>query len=243
MLVLRHSPERDPKGLAYRRAPIPVHFPVEAEVPETQRHLQLRTLLYLVLRHEYRGRHSIGSEQFVYWNASEPKRCLAPDVFVRLDAPHSAFASWKTWERGAPELAVEIVSDDDRSDKEWQAKLERYQELGVSELVRFDADAPPGERIRVWDRLEGDLVERVVEADVTPCRPLGLFWIVGAGLDCPVALRLARDAEGGELLRLPEEAEAQAREAEARAREAEARAEAMLNAALAEIERLKNGRG
>lgn len=30
----------------YLRAPRPLHFPVEATVPESKRHLELRTLLY-----------------------------------------------------------------------------------------------------------------------------------------------------------------------------------------------------
>ncbi|HSO39843.1 MAG TPA: hypothetical protein VLT33_45260 [Labilithrix sp.] len=44
-------------------------------------------------------------------------------------------------------------------------KLLRYRALGVRELVTFHVDAPPGQRLRVWDRLEHDLVERVVEGE------------------------------------------------------------------------------
>jgi hypothetical protein len=40
-------------------------------------------------------------------------------------------------------------------------------------VVRFDCDASEGARLRVWDRVEGDLVERVVEGDRTPCTVLG----------------------------------------------------------------------
>jgi hypothetical protein len=34
--------------------------------------------------------------------------------------------------------------------------MSAYHELGVKELVRFDADAPEGARLRVWDRVDGD---------------------------------------------------------------------------------------
>ncbi|WP_437931791.1 hypothetical protein WMF37_21890 [Sorangium sp. So ce291] len=40
------------------------------------------------------------------------------------------------------------------------------------ELVAFDPEAAPGERLRVWDRIDGDLVERVVEGERSPCTVL-----------------------------------------------------------------------
>ncbi|MGZ3477425.1 MAG: Uma2 family endonuclease, partial [Polyangiales bacterium] len=90
----------------------------------------------------------------------------------------------------------------------WEEKLERYHELGVLEIVRFDADELAGQRLRVWDRLENDLVERAVEDDSTECVMLGLEWRVGAVDVFPVGLRLA---DSGELLSDADEAEAQLR--------------------------------
>jgi hypothetical protein len=40
--------------------------------------------------------------QIVYFDASDPARCLAPDLFVRTGVPDAAFGSWKVWERGTP---------------------------------------------------------------------------------------------------------------------------------------------
>jgi hypothetical protein len=37
----------------------------------------------------------------------------------------------------------------------------------LQELVSFDAEAEPGSRLRVWDRIDDDLVEREVSADAT----------------------------------------------------------------------------
>ncbi|MGC4091745.1 MAG: hypothetical protein QM756_28445 [Polyangiaceae bacterium] len=93
-------------GIRYKRAPVPVHFPVEETVPETKRHLEQRTLLYEILKLAFAHRAAIGCDQFVYWNPTDPRQCLAPDAFVRLAVPDSPFDSWKAWERGAPELAV-----------------------------------------------------------------------------------------------------------------------------------------
>src|SRR5215207_1745832 len=133
-------PAEKPGSLAAAsRWPAPPHFPEEASVPEHKQHLELRTLLYLVLG-TFKSEHTIGCDQFVYWDPTDPSRCLAPDAFVRLFVPDSIFGSWKTWERGVPDVAVEIVSDSDASPASWDEKLLRYKELGVREVVRFDPD-------------------------------------------------------------------------------------------------------
>jgi uncharacterized protein YjbJ (UPF0337 family) len=196
---------------------------VEASVPEHKRHLELRTLLYRVLG-TLASEHTIGSEQFVYWDPTDPSQCLAPDAFVRLGVPDSIFGSWKTWERGVPDVAVEIVSDSDASSASWDAKLLRYQELGVRELVRFDPDEAPSRQVRIWDRVGGELVERTEKKDRYLCRGLSLHWVVVPARGFPAVIRLARDAEGRDLVLTPEEAEGRAREAADRAREAEGRA-------------------
>jgi Uma2 family endonuclease len=198
------SARRGVESLRHRRAVQPLFFPSsepESErVPESKRHLTLRTALYQILSLEVRGAHSVGSEQFVYWNARDPRRCCSPDAFVKLSVADEMFETWKTWERGVPELVVEILSRSDREHDTWNDKLERFHELGAREVVRFDADAAPGERLRVWDRMEDDLVERVVDGDATPCLTFALFWVVRPVDGVDIGLRLARDPGGRELL-------------------------------------------
>jgi len=196
-------------------------------MPEHKRHLELRTLLYLVLG-TLRDEHTIGCQQFVYWDPTDPSQCLAPDAFVRLGVPGSIFGSWKTWERGVPEVAVEVMSDSDVSLAPWDTMLRRYQELGVRELVRFDWEETGERQLRIWDRVEGELVERTDAKDRHLCRGLSLYWVVVPTPRHPATLRLARDAEGRDLVGrdlwlTPEETEAHIREAEGRIREAEAR--------------------
>jgi hypothetical protein len=111
------------------REPRRLHFPVEETVPESKEHLELRTALYLILKMAFAERAAIGSDQFVYWDPTDPSACLAPDAFVRLGAPDELFDSWKVWERGAPEVAVEIVSASDCGDAVWARKHARYQRL------------------------------------------------------------------------------------------------------------------
>lgn len=227
-------------GRRYVRAPEPVYFPVEEEVGESKRHLRQRTVLYQLLELELSSRAAIGSDQFVYWDPTDPRQCLSPDVFVRLGVPDDDFKSWKVWERGAPHVAVEVISDSDDRDRDWDAKLVRYRRMGVSELIRFD-HADRDRPLRIWDLVEGDLVERVLaRRRFGDCLPLKLVWVVLES-ETGRVLRLARDAEGVDLL--PTEAERERAEAErARAEAERARAEQELRIAALEAELRRQNR-
>ncbi|WP_437521428.1 Uma2 family endonuclease [Sorangium sp. So ce726] len=201
----------------------------------TNRHLELRTALYLILKRELAHSATLGSNQFVYWDPRTSKKRLAPDAFVRLGMPHRTFRTWKIWLHGAPDLGVEIVSDSDEGEPDWDEKLERYRAAGIPEVVRFDPE--DRERpIRIWDALEGDLVERASDdPDLRACETLGLWWTVVQDPSLGPMLRLARDREGHDLLPTPDEAEAKAREAEAKTREANGKLEAEVQALREEL--------
>ncbi len=191
-------------------------FPVEERVPESKRHLELRTLLYQVLKYRLAARASIGCDQFVYWDRRNPKACLSPDGFVYLGAPDTDFPWWKTWERGIPELAIEIVSESDTHEIAWSEKLERYQALGVRELVRFDPEAERGRELDVWRRAAERLCPAECGVGRAPCTTLDAWLLSVPDARLGVTLRLADD-ENGELLWLTEaEAEAEARGAATR---------------------------
>jgi hypothetical protein len=196
-------------GHLYVRAPDPIHFPAEESleeaVSETKRHLEARTTLYLLLRDAFAGAGSaVGSEQFVYWDPRDPRKCLSPDAFVKLGCQDEPFETWKTWERGAPDLAVEIVSASDQGASDWSEKLERYERCGVRELVRFDAD-DQAQPIRVWDRVGSGMVERAgSDPRLRACSVLGMWWVVVPSPFGP-QIRLARDQEGRALLPTPSE--------------------------------------
>ena len=261
-MALIEAPRVDPRffgGHLYVEAPRPVHFPVqeslEEAVPETKRHLEARTTLYLLLKDAFAGR-ALGSEQFVYWDPRDPRKCLSPDAFLKMDCSDEAFDTWKVWERGAPDIAVEIVSASDKSASDWAEKLERYEGCGVRELVRFDPD-DPSRPIRVWDRVSGSLLERDKDDPHLPvCAALGHFWVVKPSAFGP-QLRLARDRAGRDLFPTPGEdrlrlelalaAERKARslaEHELALEQAERRrAEQERDAALAELARLRAERG
>jgi hypothetical protein len=145
---------------------------------------------------------------------------------VRLGERDAPFDSWKVWERGAPHLCVEVVSVYDRVEGPWSKRLERYRKVGVRELVSFD-DEEAEQPLRIWDFVEGDLVERDPMAPgFRFCTVLGGYWIVRADPELGSTLRLARDEQGNELYPTHEEArvtaENECQAAEARIRELEA---------------------
>jgi Uma2 family endonuclease len=243
------GPLRQEKA-TYVRAIRPLHFPdsdPEWEMSESHRHKRLCELLYQVLAAVLPGEHaSIGADQFVYFDPLDPRRKCAPDGFVKLGVPGESITSWKTWQKGAPELCVEILSPSDTEEKlTLPQKLERFAAMGVLEVVTFDVDAEVGERIRAWESVTGDLVERVVEHERTYSVVLGKWFVVAPYLAegrpalqrLDAALRLAEDAEGRALVRTPGELE-RARADEERARADAAEAELVrLRAALAERSR------
>jgi Putative restriction endonuclease len=214
------SPHAPPRR--YLRPVEPLVFPAfdGEEMGETPRHLRLRTALWQAIELGFAGKLAVGSDQFVYYNGRDPKACCAPDVFVCLGKPQTPFPTWKTWEMGTPDLAIEIVSETDARDRAWDEKLFRYRELGVRELVRFAPDeARP---LRIWDRVDDDLVERdPADALFSRCDVLDAYFCVRADATYGPWLYLARDPQGRDPY--PSESEAREREAEARQRESEAR--------------------
>jgi len=195
-----------PGELTFAQAPPPMRFPESEQVPETKQHFRLRTLLYEVLALAFGDHATIGSDQFMYWDPTEPKACLAPDAFVRLGAPDHLFRSWKVWENGAPQLAIEVISASDERDLAWDDKLQRYRRLGVLELIRFDPEAAePTRMLRIWDAVEGDLVEREINGSATPSRVLPGHWLIAQDATLGPALRLSRDALGASLYLTPTE--------------------------------------
>jgi Uma2 family endonuclease len=179
----------------------PEQEPDEERMGQGRRHLYLCTALQEIIRAACVPENTVGFDQFVYFDAANPKRCLAPDAFVTLGVRDHDFDSYLVWEEGTPDVAFELLSPSDTPERwTFDEKLRRYRALGVRELATFHVDAEPGMRLRVWDRIEHDLVERVVTDDTTPCLTLGMTLLVGPVDDYPVGLRLARDAGGRELV-------------------------------------------
>ncbi len=209
------------------------------------------------LREEQQREAYIGWDVFVEWDPNDPRARVSPDMFLLDGQPSSIAPSiWRTWDAGCdpPAFAMEIVSKKSRT-KDYEQNPMRYAALGVAELAIFDPE-PHGEdafRLQIFRRTPRGQFLRVyagpgpVESQVLRAR----LVVVDDGAH----VRLARDAEGTDLVLTAEEqmsvereraaaAEEQAtaeRErataAEARATAAEARATAAEARVTAERER------
>ena len=235
--------------LEHVRAPRPLRFGTydpEWDMGQSTRHFKLCVLLWETLRRAVGPGATVGCDNFVYFDGADDAKKCAPDAFVKLGVPDADFSVWKTWERGAPELCIEILSPSDTKEPLSLAdKIARFETIGAREVITFDVDAPPGSRIRAWDRIDDDLVERVVHGDRTRCATVGKWLNVGEVAGQAVAPILSDDEEGREIvlsnadavvaleaaLRESEaklqESEAKLRESEAKLRESEARVAAL----------------
>lgn len=219
----------------------PTVYPAEDHTGETEWHRVVCLLLWEVARRWMASRDPgahVGSNQFIYWAQYEPTRSVAPDLYVlpRAKPGPEGFDVIKTWEHGAPTLAVEIVSIDWR--KDYRDGPGRYDELGVRELVIFDAKAPRAkhpERFRwqVFRRVARRGLVRVEATNTDRVRSKVLSaWLREVGKGGAVRVRVATGATGEDLVPTREEAHDEA----ARARDEE---RARRLAAEAEIARLR----
>jgi Uma2 family endonuclease len=213
--------------------PDPTFYPVDDEMGEGLTHRNtaelLRVLLALFLAHQ-RKVACVGANQFIYWVQGDPKKTVAPDVYVLPGVPaDTPIDCWKVWETGiVPSVVVEVVSRSVK--KDYVEAIERYRELGVLEVIVFDAKATPrsSKRVRwqIYRRIKGQGLVRVESSneDRVQSKQLGC-WIRMIGKDDALRLRVGLGPKGDELLPTEAEAADKARQAEAKARaEAEAKA-------------------
>lgn len=184
----------------------------------------------------------VGTNQFFYYKKGEPRAVVSPDVYTidGIAGIPIEVRSWKTWEPGArpPTLAIEVVSDEYRKDYA-DTLVERYQQLGVQELVRYD----PTHRARRSRELlahfvreeSGQLVRRPVFGDRVQLVSYDL-WLVPHAND---VLRIGTGFQGATLWPTPTERAAAEAERAAAADERAAEADERAAAAEAELERLR----
>jgi hypothetical protein len=170
----------------------------------------------------------VGADQFIYWRQYDPQATVAPDIYVIPGVdPSTQPKSWKLWlDKVVPSLALEVVSDE--WEKDYRDIPDKYDQIGVRELVVFDADWEAGaERLRwqVYRRVgqRGLVRVEVTDKDRVKLKSIGC-WLraVGAGND--LRLRIGEGAAGDSLVPTAEErehAEREAKEAERAAKEAE----------------------
>ncbi|MFO0762531.1 MAG: Uma2 family endonuclease [Byssovorax sp.] len=226
------------------RAYDPTFYPVEEKVGQDTLQMLILELLRPLVERWYAelGKPTfVGADQFIYYEQFNPKKVVAPDVYVLPGVdPKRRVKSWKTWKTGiAPSFALEVTTSDD-AEKDYRDAPDRYAELGADELVIFDADCDKGEdRVR-WQRYRrlkrrGFVRVESTNADRIEVKTLGCFLrVVGEGDNA--RLRIGMGPTGSELFPTEAEAERAAKEAERAAKEAERAAK---EAALREVAELR----
>lgn len=235
----------------------PTFYPTEDEMGEhaLQRLITelLRPLIarYLALEHV---KAFVGADQFIYWVQHAPTICVSPDIYVLPGvSPDIVPGCWKVWETGiVPNFALEVMAEDSRKDR--LRSPDRYDELGVSELLMFDPhSAQRRSPVRFWAyrrNSKGNLfLAETLMGDRVRSAELGCYLRVVGNGDAQ-RLRLGTGTRGNTLF--PTEAEAQEmlayqrrvelEQERARAKEERARAdaaEAELAKLRAQIEQLK----
>src|SRR5882724_1586783 len=93
--MISMNPRDNLRSIRHVRPVQPLHFPVEEpweeHLGQSKRHFRMCALLREILAASIDGSHSHGADQYVYFDASAPKRCLAPDGFVKLNVPDEDF--------------------------------------------------------------------------------------------------------------------------------------------------------
>ena len=191
-------------------------------VAETDVHRDLMIDLIAMLREYFHDDPHvyISGNLFLYYQEGDPRRVVAPDVFVVKGIPGGRRRIYKLWEEGRPpDVVFELTSPSTRNEDR-RTKHDLYARLGVAEYFLFD---PLDEYLR--PPFQG---YRLDQGDYVPLRTAedGSLWSAVLGLELHVRgerLRLF-DPAGQRWLPLPEEEPAARRAAETRAAVAEARA-------------------
>ncbi len=198
---------------------------------ETDIHRDLMVDLIAMLREHFRDDPHvyISGNLFLYYREGDPRRSVAPDVFVVRGILGHQRRIYKLWEEGLPpDVVFELTSPSTRRE-DLRTKHALYERLGVTEYFLFD---PLDEYLR--PPLQG---HRLIQSRYVPIQPAaaGSLWSEALGLALHARgahLRLF-DPERQRWLPLPQEETAARRAAEVRAmvetgarQAAESRAEA-----------------
>jgi Uma2 family endonuclease len=131
---------------------------------ETDVHRNWMIWIIEILQFFFRGMQVyVSGNLLIYYHRGDPKKRVAPDVFVVKACEQRLRRVFKIWEEGkAPSFAVEVTSKKTRR-QDLGPKKELYAQLGVAEYLLFD---PLGEWLE--PALQGF---RLVEGIYLPWEP------------------------------------------------------------------------
>lgn len=121
-----------------------VYYPSEIkdEMGETAIHFLLISELFHLLRAFFASRSdvAVAADLMVYYSEGNPKKWLAPDVFVCFGVENKLRRTFKTWEENVfPQVVFEIASDSTFENDLGGKRLE-YARLGAEEYYLLDPE-------------------------------------------------------------------------------------------------------
>lgn len=183
------------------------------------------------LQHRFRDRPDmyVSGNLLIYYEQGNPRRSVAPDVFVCKGVPKRRRDIYKIWEEGvAPCFVIEVTSPTTRREDQGK-KRDLYARLGVQEYILYDPRALYLRPALQGYRLRDGQYERIAPA------PDGSLFSEELELRLALVdglLEFFDPVTGEKLLNPLERAEAEAARADA-----EAAARRALEQRLAEVER------
>lgn len=194
-----------------------VEYPASDGKPmaETDVHIQLMSDLRFSLRDFFRNDSAVyvATNLLLYYVEGDPRRRVAPDVFIARGVGNHPRRIYKLWEEGhPPDVTIELSSRQTWRE-DLQEKWRLYEQLGVREYFIFDPEYDYLDTPLVAYRLdaEGRYVPLEVENGTVHSEALQLDLV-----DTGQTLRL-RDPRTNQFLLTPAEEAAARRQAEAEA--------------------------
>ena len=141
-------------------APQGVTYPSSDGKPMAETDVHLRWMIRLIelLRRQYAGTPTyVSGNLLLYYVEGNPKKRVAPDVFVVKGVAQHDRRVFKLWEEGiAPQVVIEVSSKGTAEEDLWQ-KPRIYERLGVREYFLFDPLAEYLEPALIgFRRIDGD---------------------------------------------------------------------------------------
>lgn len=120
-----------------------VHYPESDGEPmaetDTHRDLMTKALIH-PLQQYFKGRDDvyISGNLLLYYEEGNPKKSVAPDVFVVIGLPNHQRRIYKLWEEGCPPDVVFELTSKSTYKVDLNKKKHLYEQLGVQEYFLFD---------------------------------------------------------------------------------------------------------
>lgn len=190
----------------------PIHYPESDGKPMAETDVHRREVSDLIGALDDRFRDTpdvyVAGNLFLYYVEGDPRKVVAPDVFVVKGVPKGNRRIYKLWEEGhVPCMVIELTSDSTRQE-DLETKKDCYARLGVEEYFLHDPLGDYLEPPLQGFRLEGGRYHRIAPA------PDGSLEIRTLGLRLRKEGERSRltDAATGDPLPRLDEAYQQARE-------------------------------